>query len=209
MAAWRSMGVELPAFDVISHDLPPPPFYPQACERRARSATPGSRPSTDRATGSRASLRSAPTSMPRALQHAVQHAQALQRSNSASTGRSSRASLLSAARRSARRAAFEALAKLSLGDHVAQLMQQPLPMKGYKPQEEDYKKTLSNGSALPVCPVHLMMPQTTVQSLTRYGSPEIAACRNQKAAVQWHGYQKNGNSAYNEQVVQQAHLMRK
>lgn len=28
-----------------------------------------------------------------------------------------------------------------------------------------------------------------------YGSPEIAACRNQKAAVQWHGYQILGSRA--------------
>eukprot|EP00931_Biecheleriopsis_adriatica_P063179 TRINITY_DN38227_c0_g1_i1.p1 TRINITY_DN38227_c0_g1~~TRINITY_DN38227_c0_g1_i1.p1 ORF type:complete len:214 (-),score=23.94 TRINITY_DN38227_c0_g1_i1:42-683(-) len=207
---------------IIPEGLPPPPFMPsstglQLSASQGRLTTGRSeRLSTGRSEGRLATgaskLEGAETSSAR-VRAATAHS--MKTRSSCKSRASTVASARSLARREASRAVFESMALLSLRDHVACLLQQPLPSKGDYDPAKDYTKEVSvaprlfASQSLPVAPHHMKLNETTVQNLQRYGEGEKDACVAIKKNAQWHGFQKNNQTAYNEQVVSQSHIMRK
>eukprot|EP00933_Yihiella_yeosuensis_P071961 TRINITY_DN80218_c0_g1_i1.p1 TRINITY_DN80218_c0_g1~~TRINITY_DN80218_c0_g1_i1.p1 ORF type:complete len:206 (-),score=26.18 TRINITY_DN80218_c0_g1_i1:153-770(-) len=94
---------------------------------------------------------------------------------------------------------WDMMAPISLRDHVAQIMTQPLPTKG---ETESLKVPDSE-------PRHHRMIPSSVQGTYIYDSDFKRGCRAQKASEQWRGFPKHNYSVYNEQCVVQKSLMRK
>mmetsp|Transcript_95476 Transcript_95476/g.165857 ORF Transcript_95476/g.165857 Transcript_95476/m.165857 type:complete len:215 (-) Transcript_95476:48-692(-) len=92
------------------------------------------------------------------------------------------------------------IAPISRYDHVSGLLQHPLPSKG---RSADYV------TKQPVKPGFIVAPQSSVYNTYGFGKDYQAACRGIKESETWQGFQRNSNTAHNEQVVMMGHIMRK
>jgi len=102
-------------------------------------------------------------------------------------------------------------------DHVAQLMNHPLPTRGMG-NTHDFHTRSSVGSLqmpLPRPPMHIAVPRSLAHETFAFGKDMKRACIRQKfnkdgtAQAQWQGQQKNHNSEHNDQMVQMGHIVRK
>eukprot|EP00929_Paragymnodinium_shiwhaense_P010802 TRINITY_DN115770_c0_g1_i1.p2 TRINITY_DN115770_c0_g1~~TRINITY_DN115770_c0_g1_i1.p2 ORF type:complete len:232 (+),score=64.35 TRINITY_DN115770_c0_g1_i1:107-802(+) len=98
------------------------------------------------------------------------------------------------------------LGPLSRFDHVANLMQHPLPTRGWD-NTMDYERR-NNFGALPLPPQHIKVRQSLSQSSYVNDKDYQASCRAQQASEAWRGFPKNNQTEFNEQRVMQAHIMR-
>eukprot|EP00927_Polykrikos_kofoidii_P051378 TRINITY_DN45174_c0_g1_i1.p1 TRINITY_DN45174_c0_g1~~TRINITY_DN45174_c0_g1_i1.p1 ORF type:complete len:208 (-),score=22.70 TRINITY_DN45174_c0_g1_i1:78-701(-) len=97
------------------------------------------------------------------------------------------------------------LAPLTKLDHVASLMQQPLPTKGW--DNADYGKRNAFGT-LPTAPRHLLAGQSSAHLSYIHNQEYARATRAQKKSEQWRGLQRDNNTEFTEQRVKQSHIMR-
>jgi len=112
-------------------------------------------------------------------------------------------------------------APMAARDHVAQLMNHPLPTRGMNNAHNFHERTAPTDGPLPRVPVHIAMPQALSTDTFRYD-------RNMKKATMgirfhkagktdsnptgiqpnWHGAQKHNGSEHADQMVQMGHIVR-
>lgn len=98
------------------------------------------------------------------------------------------------------------LAPLTKFDHVAGLMQAPLPTKGWD-NAHDYERRNRFGS-LPTAPSHLAAVQSSIHDSYVHDKAYARATRAQKASEQWRGFPRDNFTEFTEQRVKQGHIMR-
>mmetsp|Transcript_97091 Transcript_97091/g.274435 ORF Transcript_97091/g.274435 Transcript_97091/m.274435 type:complete len:220 (-) Transcript_97091:83-742(-) len=98
------------------------------------------------------------------------------------------------------------LAPMSRFDHVASLLQQPLPTRGMD-NTHDYVKRNKYGP-LPVPPEHIVSSQSVAHCSYIHDEKYSEATKAQQASELWRGFPRDLFSEYTEQKVKQGHIMR-
>mmetsp|Transcript_88350 Transcript_88350/g.229221 ORF Transcript_88350/g.229221 Transcript_88350/m.229221 type:complete len:101 (-) Transcript_88350:79-381(-) len=99
---------------------------------------------------------------------------------------------------------WEPLAPLRRLDHLAGLLQQPLPVA---PPRSG--RTPSGIGPLPDVPNHMAVVQSSVHGNHSYDLEFDRVAKGQKTSEQWRGFPKDFFSEYNEEVCKMGHIMRK
>lgn len=108
---------------------------------------------------------------------------------------------------------WKTFAPMAARDHVAQLLNHPLPTKGMDNAHNFH--TRNDFGPNPIPPAHIALPQSLHRDTFHFNKDMKNACFRQKFAkdgginANWHGNQKNHNSEHNDQMVMFAHIVRK
>eukprot|EP00928_Gymnodinium_smaydae_P049345 TRINITY_DN33109_c0_g1_i1.p1 TRINITY_DN33109_c0_g1~~TRINITY_DN33109_c0_g1_i1.p1 ORF type:complete len:242 (-),score=50.02 TRINITY_DN33109_c0_g1_i1:29-688(-) len=98
------------------------------------------------------------------------------------------------------------MASMCRFDHVANLMQQPLPTRGW--DNSDFHRRNKFGP-LPQAPEHILATQSLFFDTYRAGKEYERSNRTQRTGPGWHGFPRDFEMEYNEQRVKQSNIMRK
>lgn len=197
--------------EVVDEPLPPPPVFPH--ERIVRGHSHGSgnilggmwRPAQGKATAAAAAAALAPgTGSSRGGARRSASEGRLRTASSAAGSTHSRLSTGASDR------VYKPLVPFSRRDHIANLLNHPLPVhKDYGDGELESGKLRSlQEGPFPTVPGHIAVVLSQNHAIHSYDDEFREVSHGQRKTEQWCGFPRDFYSEYTEQVVKQGHIMR-